>query len=112
MGEMMNKYNARKTMIDGITFESQEEAVRYIQLKMLERAGQIKNLEIQPRFLLQEAYKKNGKSIKAIEYIADFKYTEYGVTQIEDVKGVRTEVYRIKKKLFEKRYPEYTITEI
>ena len=59
-----NKYGARKTVIDGITFDSKREAIRYQELKLLERAGEIKDLELQPKYILQPKYCKNGKSIR------------------------------------------------
>ena len=108
------KYNSRKTVVDGITFDSKAEARRYMELKLLERAGQIKGLKLQPRYLLQESYKKNGKTVRKIEYIADFEYVDVRTQRvvIEDVKGVKTPVYRLKKKIFEYVYPNYEITEI
>ena len=111
-GARMNKYNARKTTIDGIEFDSQKEANRYCELKLLERAGQITDLYLQPVFILEEAFNKNGRRYRAITYKADFQYKENGKTIVEDTKGFRTEVYKIKKKLFEKRFPEYEIREL
>ena len=73
---------------------------------MLERAGEISDLELQPRFLLQESFKKNGKTYRKIDYVADFKYIENGKTIVEDVKGLQTDVFKIKHKLFEKKYPK------
>ena len=87
-------------------FDSAKEAQRYIELKLLEKAKQISNLELQPRFLLQDSFRKNGKTYRKIEYIADFKYIENGKTIVEDVKGLQTDVFKIKHKLFEKKYPE------
>lgn len=108
----MSKYHARKTVIDGIKFDSKREAHRYAELKLLEHAGEIRDLVLQPEFVLQEGFKKNGKVHRAIKYIADFQYIENGKTVVEDCKGVKTEVYRIKKKLFEKRYENLEIREI
>ncbi|PSJ32006.1 hypothetical protein UF10_04945 [Peptostreptococcus russellii] len=91
--------------LDGILFDSKKEAERYSELKMLERANLITNLELQPKFLLQEKFEYNGKVIRKIEYIADFKYIdEKGNTVVEDVKGLKTDVYNIKKKLFLNKY--------
>ena len=87
-------------------FDSAKEAQRYRELKLLERAKQISDLELQPRFLLQESFKKNGKTYRKIEYVADFKYIEKGKTKVEDVKGLQTDVFKIKHKLFEKKYPD------
>ena len=104
--QMRNKYRAKKTTIDGITFDSRKEAMRYQELKLLEKAKVIKDLKLQPKFELQESFKSQGKTHRAITYIADFMY--YDLEQkkqvVEDVKGVRTEVYKIKKKMFLKRY--------
>lgn len=109
---MSNKYSAIKTESDGITFDSRKEARRYNELKLLQRAGQIKDLQLQPVFLLQEGYKRAGKSIQAITYIGDFSYIENGRQVVEDAKGMKTEVYRIKKKLLLKRYPELDFREV
>ncbi|WP_106776717.1 DUF1064 domain-containing protein [Peptostreptococcus russellii] len=100
-----SKYRAEKMELDGILFDSKKEAERYSELKMLERANLITNLELQPKFLLQEKFEYNGKVIRKIEYIADFKYIdEKGNTVVEDVKGLKTDVYNIKKKLFLNKY--------
>lgn len=101
-----NKYNASKTVVDGIKFDSRAEARRYRELKLLQRAGEIKDLELQPSFLLIEKFKCKGKSYRDTRYVADFAYIEVktGLQVIEDVKGVETEVFRLKKKLFLKRY--------
>ena len=72
----MNKYRNKKIVIDNIKFDSQLEANRYVELKLLQRAGKIKNLELQPRFLIQEGFKKNGKTFRKIEYVADFMYCQ------------------------------------
>ena len=99
-----NKYNNRITYIDGIRFSSQKEATRYASLKLLERAGVIKNLKLQPRFTLQEPFICDGKKERKIEYVADFAYTENGREIVEDVKGEKTQVYKLKRKLFLFRY--------
>lgn len=108
------KYNNQKIVYNGIIFDSQKECRRYMELIKLEELGYIEGLELQPKFLLQEGYRKNGKKIRAIYYIADFKYydCEKCETIIEDVKGIKTDVYKLKKKLFEYKYNEYTIKEI
>ena len=100
-----SKYRAKKMELDGIMFDSKKEAQRYSELKMLEKGSVIKNLELQPRFLLQDKFEYKGKLIRKIEYIADFKYIdENGNTVVEDVKGLKTDVYNIKKKLFLNKY--------
>ena len=109
-----NKYKNTKTNIDGIVFDSKLEARRYCELKLLERAGEIKNLQLQPPFELQPTFKKNGKTYRKIIYKADFSYIDIktGATIVEDTKGMKTELYKLKKKLFEYKFPEITIKEI
>lgn len=94
---MTHKYNARPTTVDGIRFHSKKEAKRYQDLKLLERAGQIRNLTLQPRYPLDV----NGKRV--CTYVGDFKYFDLmkGRTIIEDVKGVRTREYILKRNLFQ-----------
>ena len=108
----MSKYRAKKTEVDGIKFDSKKEAKRYIVLKALEGKGEIEKLMLQPRFLLQEGFRKNGKAYRKIEYVADFMYQQGGKLIVEDVKGMKTDVYKLKQKLFEKRYQDLTIKEI
>lgn len=101
----MNKYRNKKVIVDGEEFDSKKEGNRYKELKLLLKAGKISNLELQPRFLLQDGFKKNGRTFRKIEYIADFKYIENGKTIVEDVKGMQTDVFKLKHKIFEKVYP-------
>ena len=105
----MSKYHNKKVQIDMYVFDSIAESRRYKELALLEKAGQIKELELQPRFLLQESFKKNGKTYRKIEYIADFMYLQDGKIIIEDVKGKETEAFKLKHKLFEHRYPGYEL---
>lgn len=100
----MNKYRNKKVVIDNILFDSKREANYYIYLKMLEKSGKIKNLELQKKFTLQGSFKLNGKTVREIAYIADFVYEDDKGIHVVDTKGYRTEVYRIKKKLFAKKY--------
>lgn len=102
----MNKYRNKKVIVDDYIFDSIQESKRYKELKLLLRAGKIQDLKLQPHFLLQDSFKKNGKTYRKIEYIADFKYKENGKTIVEDVKGIQTDVFKIKHKLFEKKYPD------
>lgn len=111
----MSKYRNRKRVIDGITFDSGREADRYLELKLLERQGIIEELSLQVPFVLLPAYTNGkGKRIREMKYIADFVYTdcETGETVVEDVKGYRTKIYQLKKKLFEERFHPLTITEV
>lgn len=112
---MYRKYHNINTVVDGIKFDSKLEAERYVQLKILERAGVIRGLELQPSFELLPSFRKNGKTWRKTVYKADFMYIlcENDITIIEDVKGstaVITDVFRLKQKLFEYKYPEYTIS--
>lgn len=72
----MNKYRNKKVQVDMYVFDSIAESRRYKELKILERAGEISNLELQPKFLLQDSFKKNGKTFRKIEYVADFMYCQ------------------------------------
>ena len=87
-------------------YKANLEAINSIKLKLLEKAGKIKELELQKEFELQPSYKLNNKTIRKITYRADFTYktAEDDKLHVIDVKGYRTDVYRLKKKLFEYRY--------
>ena len=102
----MSKYNSKKTVVDGQTFDSKKEANRYQELVLLEKAGVIKNLSRQVKFVLIPSQRdKNGKVIeRECSYKADFKYEEDGKTVVEDVKGFRTKEYIIKRKLLLYQY--------
>ena len=104
IGASYNKYGASKTIVDGIRFDSSKEAEHYSSLRLLERAGLISDLKLQPVFVLQDAFNCNGKKYRAIKYIADFMYKRDDRIIVEDVKGDKTDVYKIKKKLFLKKY--------
>ena len=106
---MKSKYNNRKTMIDGITFDSNKEARRYTVLRSLQQDGYIEDLKLQVPFELIP--KQDGE--RAVKYIADFVYydIEKQMHIVEDVKGFKTDVYKLKRKLFKYRYPEYTFIE-
>lgn len=100
----MSKYHNTRTEVDGITFASKHEAYRYIELKYLERIGEIKDLQLQRVFTLVGAQKdETGKVIeRPVKYIADFAYKDKtGKTIVEDAKspGTRTDVFKIKRKL-------------
>ena len=103
----MNKYRNKKIEIDGITFDSKKEGLRYKELRLFERAGLIKDLKLQTRFELQPSFKKNNKTIRAITYKADFDYiTKNGEHIVEDVKGYVTKEFALKKKMFEYKYQD------
>ena len=97
------KYGNTKTTVDGITFDSKAEAARYKELRALEIVGVIKGLERQKTYKLCKGRWNNGKPF-SISYRADFVYTLDGEVIVEDVKGYRTEAYRLKKKLMKAVY--------
>lgn len=93
--------------------DSLKEARRFDELYVLAKAGKISDLILQPSFILQEGFRdKNGKHHREIKYIADFKYTKDGEVIIEDVKGFKTEIYRIKKKLLLHKHPDINFKEL
>ena len=96
----MTKYRNKRTEYKGIWFDSQKEARRYQELELMERAGYIAKIELQPRYNLVV----NGQNCGF--YRGDFRYevVETGLTVVEDVKGVRTPLYRLKKKLVKALY--------
>ncbi len=104
------KYNNQKAVIDGHTFPSQKEANRYMELKMLQRAGVVTSIELQPEFMLKDGFVKGGKKFLPIKYRADFRVTyRDGHIEIEDTKGYGTKEFAIKRKLFEDRYQDLTL---
>lgn len=103
---MVAKYHNKKVKYDGYTFDSIREKNYYIKLKLLEKSGKIKELELQKEFELQPSFKLNNKTSRKITYRADFTYktTEDDKLHVIDVKGFKTDVYKLKKKLFEYKY--------
>lgn len=99
-----SKYRAKKTTVDGITFDSRKEANRYLVLKGMEDDGAIEALRRQVRYELVPAFDVDGTHYRPVYYVADFVYVEDGKEVVEDVKGVRTDVYKLKSKLFARRY--------
>lgn len=97
---MANKYHASETMVDGIRFDSKREARRFMELRLLLKAGKIKDLRLQPNLTLIEGFTTvDGERIKPEVYRADFSYIDqWGNRIYEDAKGHRTEVYRLKMK--------------
>ena len=103
-----NKYGAEKCQINGEVFDSKAEAHRWQELCLLEKAGEISNLRRQVKYNLlpsaKVATKKNGRTVlqtieREVNYVADFVYEENGETVVEDVKGVRTKEYVLKRKM-------------
>ena len=102
-----SKYKNKKVVVDNILFDSKKEANYYIYLKMLEDAGKIVDLELQRKFILQQGFKLNGKTYRAITYVADFVYKDDKGMHVVDVKSEATrkdKVYRLKKKMFAYKY--------
>ena len=93
------KYHSKKIIINGIEFMSKREANRYLELKSLLDKGEISELELQVPFTLIEPFTLNKKKYRKMDYIADFVYMQDGKQIVEDTKGYKTEVYKIKKKL-------------
>lgn len=101
-----SKYNNRKVELDGHVFDSQLEADYYAQLKLRKKANDIMFFRLQPRYMLQEGFRKDGKKHQKIEYVADFEvHHNDGTIEVVDTKGYITDVFRIKEKMFHKIYP-------
>lgn len=116
----MNKFRARKTVVGSVTFDSGLEARRYQNLLLLQKAGEINNLEIKPIFrfsidgrpiLIKSAGYPNGRQVK---YIADFAYFDVARNKriVEDVKGFRTDVFKLKKAITECLFPGVIVEEV
>lgn len=110
-----SKYRNQKTEIDGMKFDSKKEAEQYLILKARKQAGEIKDFERQVKFILQDSFNLNGKNYRKIEYIADFVVEHNdGSKEVIDVKAsakFQDKVYRLKKKIFIKKY-QVEITEV
>lgn len=109
-----NKYHNKKTVYNGVVYDSKKEAKRGYELDLLQRAGKVKDVQRQVSFILQDKYTNNkGEHIRAITYKADFVYFDCDKNMyiVEDCKGLRLETYKIKKKLFEAKYPDYYFIE-
>lgn len=94
-----NKYKNNPMIIDGIRFDSTKEGHRWIELQYLQKAGVISELQRQVPYELQPSFYHNGKKIRPIQYVADFVYNEGNERIVEDVKGVKTQEYKLKKKM-------------
>lgn len=98
---MGNKYGARKTAVGGVVFDSKREAIRWRELQLMERAGVISGLKRQVPFeLIPNVKTRTGKTVRGVKYVADFVYRDqHGRQVIEDAKGMKTDVYKLKAKL-------------
>ena len=102
-----NKYKNQKVLVDNILFDSKKEANYYTKLKILRDAGKISGLRLQEKFILHPSFKLNGKTYRAITYVADFVYKDDKGMHVVDVKSEATrkdKVYRLKKKMFAYKY--------
>lgn len=111
------KYHNTKVIYKDIRFSSKKEMRRYIALKQLERAGIIKELELQPKFLLLDTIHYKDKTYPKTYYIADFKYfdKEKGKYIVEDIKSpitAKDKVYRLKIKMLLAKYPDIDFIEV
>lgn len=97
----MNKYGNHKTEVDGILFDSKHEADRYVELKFLQRIGEIRDLQLQVPFELIPKQTEDGKVVeRAVKYVADFVYYDkVGNLVVEDAKGMKTDAYLLKRKM-------------
>ena len=109
-----NKYRNKKVKVDGNTFDSQREARRYKELKLMERAGVIKDLELQPKFELIPTIRTDRETLYKVSYYADFRYTDTktGGVVVEDVKGYKTKTYILKKKMLLHKYQGIDFREV
>lgn len=104
--QKQNKYKNTKVEYKGIKFDSIKEMKHYQLLEYLQKIGEIKELKLQVPYELIPKYKINNKTVRKTTYIADFTYitTKDDKLHIVDTKGFKTDVYRLKKKLFEYKY--------
>jgi len=106
-----SKYKAKKINVDWIDFDSKAESLYYIHCKEMKKNGVIEDFKLQPKFLLQEKFEKDGKNHRAINYIADFllKYPSWEIKVI-DVKWMPTQMAKIKRKMFDYKYRNITLS--
>lgn len=112
----MTKYHAQKTVIDGITFASRLEGERYQQLRLLEKAGDIGDLKLQPELQIMEGWidPETGEKHRSRFYVGDFKYLDIRnhCWVIEDTKGVETTEFRLKWEYVQSEYPQYVFRKV
>lgn len=107
----MSKYLSHKIVIDGIKFDSKDEAKYYEALKIKKYRGEIENFELQPKFILVEGFKKNNKTYRAITYTPDFVvYHIDGSIEYVDVKGMTTQQGELRIKLFNNFYRDLKLS--
>ena len=112
----MNKYQNKKTEINGITFASRLEGERYQQLLLLEKAGEIEGLVLQPEFQILRGWihPETGEKIKSRFYVGDFQYMETDTQKlvVEDTKGMETPEFRLKWTLVKSQYPMFEFRKV
>ena len=105
---VVNKYHNKKTVIDGIKFDSEKEGNYYLKLKMLEKVGKIRDLKLQVPFVLLETFKVDDRTYRKTKYVADFTYLDdKDKLHVIDVKSEATrkdKTYQLKKKLLAWKY--------
>ncbi|MDH6351896.1 DUF1064 domain-containing protein [Brevibacillus sp. 1238] len=105
------KYNNKITYVDGIKFDSKAESEYYVVLKEKLAAGEIRDMKLQPVYVLQDKCSRNGKNLQAITYKADFEVLHLdGSLEVIDIKGEETEAFKIKAKMFMYKYPDLKLT--
>ena len=113
MFRRFSKYNAKKVEVDGIKFDSKVEAEYYLHLKEMQEKKEIQGFERQVKMTLQDSFYLEGVKgkIRAITYVVDFKITENdGSNTYIDVKGIETDVFKMKRKMFMDRYRTPLVT--
>ena len=112
----MTKYNAQKTVVNGITFASRLESRRYEQLLLLQKADEITGLILQPEFQILHGFvdAETGEKIKSRFYVGDFQYIDNITNKIivEDTKGMETPEFRLKWSLVKSLYPQYEFRKV
>lgn len=107
----MNKYGNKKITVDGILFDSKEESYYYEYLKQQKAKSEIINFELQPKYELLPAFRKDGKLSRAITYTPDFIiYHNDGSEELIDIKGMETQQGNMRRKMFDHKYPHLKLT--
>jgi len=101
-----SKYRSTRVKLGDLNFDSKKEYLRYCELIILQKAKRIKDLILQPEFILLDAFVHDGKKERKITYKADFKYIDMYTQNlvVEDVKGFKTKTYKLKRKMFLSKY--------
>lgn len=107
----MSKYGNHRFKADGYSWDSKAEYYRWGELRLLEIFDHISALEVKPKFVLLKPFTRDGVRYRGITYIADFSYIQDGVYIVEDCKGAKTAVYKMKKQLLLAQYPSLTFVE-